>query len=393
MKTKKLYFLAILVIGIIGTGYRVYAAQRLDVDFDEPTYLRAGLEYSNYLRNSQYDQLVISDVVFEHPTLYKLLYGVVLVPQEPLEKLYIQSMPRFSSMARSQAVKWAMPARYLSVLLGSLAVFALAIVNPLAGFFLSTQTLSVKYTSEIYLEALPLLTSLLCVLAYLRWFETLGNETYSPHRNIIWLLLSGVFLGLTAASKYVYCTAGLGIVLHFMISLIRNQIPRSNFRHIFTWGLVAVIFFFIFDPYLWVDSLNRLMHSITYHVDNQGRFAQTSVAHPDRTYPFWQPLRWLENPSQYYDLGPIAVFRINIDLLICILAMIGLPRFFQNQKVFFCWFLIGLLFLLVWGAKWPQYTLTIMVPFSIAAGEGAVTIWTLARQFLPQFLSHKISEA
>ena len=40
--------------------------------------------------------------------------------------------------------------------------------------------------------------------------------------------------------------------------------------------------------------------------------------------------------------------------------------------------LIALLFLLLWTTKWPQYTLILMAPFSMAAAQGVLTLWHLA---------------
>jgi hypothetical protein len=91
---------------------------------------------------------------------------------------------------------------------GTLAVLALAVINPLAGFFLGIDTLSVKYTSEVYLEALPLLTSLLCGLTYVRWVDRAHEPRTSGQPPVLWLIPSALFLGMTAASKYVYGVVG-----------------------------------------------------------------------------------------------------------------------------------------------------------------------------------------
>ena len=40
----------------------------------------------------------------------------------------------------------------------------------------------------------------------------------------------------------------------------------------------------------------------------------------------------------------------------------------------------GLVFLLAWATKWPQYTLIVLAPFSMAAAQGALTIWDLVRR-------------
>ena len=45
--------------------------------------------------------------------------------------------------------------RMISALLGAAAVFLLCLIHPLAGLFLALDTFGIKYTSVIYLEALP----------------------------------------------------------------------------------------------------------------------------------------------------------------------------------------------------------------------------------------------
>ena len=59
-------------------------------------------------------------------------------------------------------------ARNVAAAFGVLEVLALAIFNPLAGLFLAIQTWAIKYTSEIMVEAVPSLMSLLAVLFYMQ---------------------------------------------------------------------------------------------------------------------------------------------------------------------------------------------------------------------------------
>ena len=98
--------------------------------------------------------------------------------------------------------------RKTSAILGTLEVLALAILDPLAGFLLAIHTFTIKYTSQAMLEALPALTSLLAVIAY--------DRSRNSNRSALWLSLSGVALGLTAASKYIYAVVGVAIVLHWL---------------------------------------------------------------------------------------------------------------------------------------------------------------------------------
>lgn len=370
MPKRAFYYFAVFIIILIALGARFYAAARLDVDFDEPVYLSNAIAYAKFMRTGQFNMVAWYGKTYEHPSFYKILYGAALLTQPPLDALKHTDLMMRSPINTSEARKWIIADRYVSVFFGTLAVAVLAMLNPLAGFFLGVGTLSVKYTSEVYLEALPLLASLLSALMYLRWFENIRRDALSLKHNAFWIILSAIFLGLTAASKYVYCIVGLVIVVHFVLALLQKQISQDVFIWLIGWGIFSMLIFFAFNPYLWPRPLDRLIETIQYHINFQKSKYVVLVR-----YPFWQPLIWLSNPARFYDLKPRSAFLLNIDIFICIFAIIGLPRLFQQKRFFFYWLLIGLSFLLVWTTKWPQYVLIIMVPFSLAAGEGVVTIW------------------
>ena len=375
LSQRRLYVAAVLVVVLLSFGIRLYAAQRLDVDYDEPVYLGAAVEYAKSMRAGDFRMLAWSENTYEHPALYKILYGVVLLTQRPLDRLPDKDLPRLAPIASAAAGPWAVAARFLSVWWGTLAVLALALVNPLAGLVLGIDTLSVKYTSEVYLEALPLLTSSLCVLGYARWFELARDRRSSTVPNPTWLILSAVFLGMTAASKYVYCVAGLAVLLHFTIGAFQRQVSWRWSSYVAAWVLLSILMFVAFDPYLWPHPISRLNQSILFHEQ-----FQDSRLVLQYHYPWWQPLRWLSAFSAFYDLRPAAAFLVNVDTLLFVLALIGLPRLFRKQRLFFYWFAVGLIFLLVWTTKWPQYTLIVVAPFSMAAAQGGLTLWALGRR-------------
>jgi hypothetical protein len=376
MSKRILYAAAVLIVVLISVAVRLYAVPRLDVDYDEPVYLGAAVDYAKSMRLGDLKMLAWSENTYEHPALYKILYGVVLLANRPLDRLPDKDLPRLSPIARAAAGPWNIAARYLSVFWGTLAVLALSLINPLAGLFLGVDTLSVKYTSEVYLEALPLFTSLLSALCYLRWYSLVRQPAPSGRSPWIWLALSAVFLGMTAAGKYAYCIVGLAVLAHFIIGVVSNQIPRRWIWPIAVWGLGSLAIFLVFDPYLWPHPITRLQKSILFHEQFQDS-RLVLQAH----YAWWQPLRWLSAFSSYYELRPAGAFLINIDTLIFALAVIGLPRLFQKQRFFFCWLVVGLAFLLIWSTKWPQYSLVVLAPFSMAAAQGVLTLWDLGRRF------------
>jgi hypothetical protein len=178
------YVASVVLVALLACGVRLYAAQRLDVDFDEPVYLGDAIDYARYMRLGDFKMLAWSENTYEHPALFRILYGVVLLPSRPPDRLPEKDLPRLAPIAATAAGPWNLVDRYLSVSWGTLAVLSLAVVNPLAGFFLAVNTLSVKYTSEVYLESLPLLSSLLSALAYLRWFTNVIREPSSLRRHL-----------------------------------------------------------------------------------------------------------------------------------------------------------------------------------------------------------------
>jgi hypothetical protein len=384
MPRRILYPLAVIVVTVFSCGLRLYAAPRLDVDYDEPVYLADAVAYAKSMRLGDFKMLAWSEETYEHPALYKILYGVVLLTQSPLDRLPDKDLPRLAPIATTAAGPWDIAARYISVFWGTLAVLALALLNPLAGFFLGVSTLSVKYTSEVYLEALPLFGSLMCALAYMRWFS-LNSEPSSQREGakntrtgILWLALSAISLGIAAASKYVYAIIGVAIVLHLALAVIQKQLPGRILVRLAGWCLLSLLMFFVFDPYLWPHPIARLSQSILFH-----ETFQDSPLVQQYHYPFWQPLRWLSAFSAFYKLRPDSAFLINMDTPIFVLAIVGLPRLFRNRRLSFYWLAVGLAFLLIWTTKWPQYALIILAPFSMAAAEGCKTLWNLGRRLFP----------
>jgi len=365
--------LAVLLILILGVGLRVYAANLLNVDHDETTYLIASNNYANYIRNGQFSWLAWEPWNYEHPSLNKIIYGVALLTQAPLNKVLQSDLIDEAPIKQQGAVEYAMTGRFVSVGFGSLGVLLLSIFNPLAGLFLAVDTLGIKYTSEMYLEALPMLASLLAVIAYTRFYSNYTKNPQNCKKAWLWLTVSAISLGVTAASKYIYCIAGLAIGLHWLVSVIRKKLPIRTLYVLLGWGVFSIFIFLILDPYLWVHTAQRLVKTLSYHF----RF-QASPHVINSNYPFWQPLAWLFSPFATYhpihDPRTNGAFLSSLDSLIFILAVIGLPRTFKKQQVFFFWIVIGLAMLFVWGSKWAQYPLIILTPWCFSAAQGLFTM-------------------
>ncbi len=356
-----LRILAILVVIALALGLRLRAVQKLPIDYDEDDYLRAGQEYAQLIRSGDWAGFMQANYRPEHPPLAKIFVGLSLLsaPEKPLTPEATTTAGP-NNYLPSVLVR---PARTWMAVMGTLTVALLAFINPLAGLALAAHTFTIKYVSQIMLEALPALTSLLSVLAYLRWKKT------SAGRFTGWLALSAVFLGLTAASKYLYCVAGVAILVDWLLDLrARSERPRGAFLPLVFWGLLAVAVFFAADPYLWPDPLGRLRESVFYHAGYASGAAEVQNA----SFPAWQPFYWLFFSPYWWHKG---VFPFPFDLLITILAVLGLKRLWERDRLFALWLGIALLFLLLWPTKWPQYIVTLSVPLSLAAGHGMGSAW------------------
>jgi hypothetical protein len=159
----------------------------------------------------------------------------------------------------------------------------------------------------------------------------------------LWALLSAIMLGLTTASKYPYTMVGVAVLIHWLWDSWPGRSDDDTrsvwqwLRPILAWGSIAAIVFFLADPYLWPDPINRLRDSIGYH----GRYATTATEVQEANFPIWQPLVWLAQSVW-------SVFAVSLDAMILLFAIVGLSA--CGSIVFACG-IIMFVFLLFW--KWP----------------------------------------
>ncbi len=320
-------FLTILGIVLLAVFFRIWAATRLPVDFDEPDYLQAGSGYAAALRAGSLDGVIDYAGNREHPALVKLAYGLELLGMGP-EATWSEAL---------------YAARGLSALFGSLAVLLLALVDPLAGGLLAMHTLAVKYTSQAYLEALPLCAPLAAVLAFYR----------SKALRDRWFWLSALALGITAAGKFTYFPAVFPILY---LAIFRD---RLRWHALLLYGGVAATAFVLFNPTLWHDPLTRLADSLFFHM----RYSQgANVARA--AYPWYQPLVWISRPVPWH---PGVFVYPGPDGLVFWAAILGLVREARRRPWLAAWIVGGIVALLLWPTKWPQYTLALVPPLCLAA--------------------------
>ncbi len=283
---KRLLFIAaVIAVTLIALSARLTAVDKLPIDYDEDDYLRAGQIYATGIQQGDWSVFTRENYRTEHPPLTKIINGLVMAPLPPAPE--IPDRPTTADPARSLPQPHLDNVRTAHAIFGTLEVLVLALINPLAGLVLALHTWTIKYTSQVMLEALPALTSLLVVVFYLK---SRRKKSFN-----LWTLLSAIMLGLTTASKYPYTMVGVAVLMHWLWDSWPGRSDEDNrsiwqwLRPILAWGSIAVIVFFLADPYLWPDPINRLRDSIGYH----GRYATTAAEVQEANFPIWQPLVWL----------------------------------------------------------------------------------------------------
>lgn len=352
--------LAIVLVLILAFASRMRAVNELPIDYDEDDYLRAGQEFAHLIRTSDWRGFLDTNYRPEHPPLAKILTGlsILSVPEKPLTP----DTPTTAEPNQYLPRTLVQPARTLNAVFGILTVLLLVLVNPPAGLFLGIHTFTIKYVSQIMLEAFPALTSFLMVLTYLQWKK---RRQAGINR---WLMLSALFLGLTAASKYLYGVVAFAILIDWFLNAKENHSLKSFLRDALIWGVLGIVVLLIFDPYLWPDPIGRLKESVLYHAG----YASGAEEVHNASFPVWQPLYWLFYSPYWWHEG---VFPFPFDPFITIFAFAGLRRLWTKERLYVLWLGIALLFLLIWPTKWPQYVVTLTVPLCMAAAEAATAAW------------------
>jgi len=332
--------IALIAIVLVAALLRSWASLRLPVDYDEPIYLRAAFEYARDLAAGDWSGVIDNAVTREHPPLVKLLYGLAV--------LVLGQDPGWTAALYA--------ARAISALFGILAAFVLALFDPVAGGLLAAHTMAIKYTSQAYLEALPHLASLGAVLAFVR------SRPASPERSRpdAWFWLSAAALGATAAAKFTY----LPVVL--VILYVAFFEKRTPWHHLLLYFAASVGVFWLLNPTIWHEPVSRLYEALFYHIRySQGSNVQLAGL------PWFQPLYWISrSPATTWHAD--VFFYPSVDGVVFLLALAGLYWEWRERRWVVVWIATGLLFLLLWPTKWPQYTL-ILTPALCLAAASTVT--------------------
>jgi hypothetical protein len=378
---------AIVAVIVVAVVLRVRAVQMLTVDYDEDNYLRAGQQYRAALITGDWHDVLALTELSEHPVVGKVIYGAVLTALPPGAEIpYRQlSAPPDNNLPQPQLTA----GRLTAAVFGVAAVAALATLDPLAAALLAVESWSVKYTTEVMLEAFGAFFSLLAVLGYIRAGKSARVSSVVGGRDGRWLAVSAIALGLTAGTKYVYAVAGIAIALDWLLTWWRARagpaagrvsddgpsVNGRSIRPLLAWGILASAVFLAADFYLWPDPAGRLAASIGFH-ESYALGGSVRAA----GLPPWQPAVWL---SQSVPWQP-DVFLVRADTAIALLALVGLPFAWRRHRVVALWLIVGLAFLFLWPTKWPQYTNVVTAPLTVAAAAGIRSLWNAARAHFPR---------
>lgn len=327
----------ILLIVMLSLVLRLWAMFRLPIDFDEPIYLNTALDYAQMIRSGDINSVIDYPEIREHPPLVRLLYAASILP-----------LGQQAGLSDTLLVT-----RLVSVVFGTLATWVVAVFDPLAGLLMAINTYNVKYSSQAYLEALPQFAALAALFALL--------FSQSRRDRLFWL--SALALGVTAAGKYSYFPIFLVILYVYFLE------KKYRWQDLVGYLGLALLAFVVLNPALWHDPLDRLYASIAYHpAYAQGDHVQQV------NYPWHQPLIWLSSAKPYewhpdvFLYNPAEGF-FSIDGMIFILAIVALPQQWRRQRWVVVWIASGVLLLLLWPTKWPQYTLVVIPALCIAASD------------------------
>lgn len=346
---KTVAFILVIALAIF---LRAWAVFMLPEDYDEPIYLQVAFDYAEAVRHANFNAVIDYPGVREHPALVKLVYSSVILT---LDKAATYINAFYAS-------------RIVSAIFGVIAVILLAALDPLAGGMLAVHTLAVKYTSQVYLEAIPHALSIAAILAFLRTSRGAPNT---------WIWLSAFALGAATAGKFTYIPVTVVVIL--FLAFFEKKMPV---QWMVLYGLLAGMTFYLFDVNLWHDPFHRLFEALTYHVTySQG----THVA--EVGYPWYQPIIWVftSSPAQWH---PNVFFYFGFDGLISIFAVLGTRREWNERRWLVVWLAFGMLFLLIWPTKWPQYALIITPALCMMAAESLrrLYFWIVEQESYWQYL-------
>ncbi|RJS27264.1 hypothetical protein DRW03_02515 [Corallococcus sp. H22C18031201] len=358
--------LGLILAAVAGAAWqRDVAVRRLPPDYDELTYLPVAYRYEAMLASGRWGEVATFRENFEHPPLVKLLFATGLwvsgAPEPEWKQVEVgHPLP-------AAAVPVFHVTRGLSAVMGVLQVALVAVVSAPGALLLAFDAYHAKYTSQAYLEAVPGLLAVLAVLAFERARRTAPGSPRAFRRGP--LVLSGALLGAAAACKYPY-----GLVVGLALAPFLGLPTRARLGPWGVFGLATLAAFFLLHPGLWSSPVGNLWESVSFH------WSYSQSAHVQRAgLPWYQPWLYLTHPEpvSWHD----GVFLTGASAWLMVpLAVLGVPRAARTRPVWLAWAGVGLVFLMMWPTRWPQYLLLVLPALSVCAGLGVETLAAQARR-------------
>lgn len=344
----------LLIVIIFSILIHVWSIWQLPVDFDEPVYVHAGSTYAQLISNGDLSGIINLQENREHPPLTKILY----------------SLPFLISQKSLDSINFTIAARTISAIFGVIAVALVAKRNIWAGLFLCFHSMTIKYTSQAYLEALPMLMVIISVLSL--------EKPFSGKKKYFWI--SSISLGVAVAAKYPY----LLIIIVLVAMLIINK--NFNIKDILGYFFISFCVFLLLNPNFWIDPIHQFIEVVKYHTAYSQSTQVTSVG-----YPWYQQILHISRSVQWH---PQVFFFLTSDELVFGLALFGFYFELKEKKFTAIWFIVGIIFLLIWPTKWPQYTLFVTPVMALIAGTSVSRAinwlkpkedyWNYLEEMLPQ---------
>ncbi|MBA3468555.1 MAG: hypothetical protein H0T53_02815 [Herpetosiphonaceae bacterium] len=371
---------ALLVVGV-AAWLRLPAMRDLPYDIDERVYYPLAQRYARAFESGDWATLGDPFDNAEHPALVKLLFGAALASSPGPAP---QNAPGYGQGTGAQPAGLA-TARLVSLIACLLVAGLLAWYNPLAGLAFAFSSWQIKYGVLAYLEAVPSLLTTGAMLLLATWWQRSATandgvpSVPARQRPPAALIVSALLVGAAAAAKYPYAIIAAPTLA--LVVLWRWRVPWGGWRGLALVVGVAALGFYLFNPFMWRNPLGYLGETLAFHL----RYSGNELVQSQKFAP-WYNLSLLFKPMPYDPFFPFSLFnQLRIEGLLTTLGLLGLPLLWRRSPPLGLWLLLSGLFLLGWPTKWAHYTLMLIPPLSLSAGNLVTTLigWLSARRRRP----------
>lgn len=302
-----------ILLFTIALVVRLLAASQTGLVYDEPTYVKAGLEYVRTVMNLHFSQSTYT-FNMEHPPVGKYVYGIV-------QYFFNGNAYNYGSFVLS---------RLASAVLGSLVcVMTLIIgrrffsprIGVLAGAVLAFTPMFIAHTTVACLDSPLVFFITLMMLAFMVAVEK---------SSLKWYFASAACFSLALSTKYNVLLM-LPVMAIFLLYMRRDRLhspdalKRGAF-HLVLWVGIVVVIFVALWPYLWHDPLGSLRASLEHW-----------------TYIPQNSFLGVYQGTPIYDYYPVY-FLVTTPIVMLGLLALGFVGVLKNQSLYkyalLLWFLV-----------------------------------------------------